>query len=73
MMLFFVDSPKILHVALWGIFSENDFFFEILISTIHYDCSFYMVLYYDTWCNWKLSHDVFIEFWKKLKIENLNI
>jgi hypothetical protein len=42
-------SIKIWHMALWGFLGENYFIFEILISTIHYDFSFYMVLNYDMW------------------------
>ncbi len=43
-------------------------FFEILISIIHYDYSFDMVLDYDTWHNPKLPHDILIEFWKQIYI-----
>ncbi len=34
-------------------------FFEILISIVHYDYSFYMVLDYDTWHNQKLPCGIF--------------
>ncbi len=39
-------------------------FLEILISIVHYNYSFGMVLDYDTWHNPKLPHDILIEFWK---------
>jgi len=42
--------------------------FEILISIIHYDYSFDMVLDYDMWHNPKLPHDILIEFWKQIYI-----
>jgi hypothetical protein len=56
--------PNFTH-GIMGIFAWI-FFFEILISTIHYDCSFYMVLNYDTWHSWKLPHGILIEFWKTI-------
>jgi hypothetical protein len=40
-------------------------YFWILISTIHYDYSFKMVLNYDMWHNKKLPCGILIEFWKK--------
>jgi hypothetical protein len=43
-------------------------FFEILISIVHYDYSFKMVLDYDTWHNHKSPHDIIIEFWKQIYI-----
>jgi len=51
-------------VALWEFLGENYYFFEILIFTIHYDFSFYMVLDYDMWQNKKLSHGILIEIGK---------
>jgi hypothetical protein len=39
-------------------------FFEILISIVHYDYSFKMLLDYDMWHNQKLPHGILIEFWK---------
>jgi hypothetical protein len=40
-------------------------FFEILISAIYYDCSFYMVLDCNKWHNQKFPCGILIEFWKK--------
>jgi hypothetical protein len=40
------------------------FFFKILISTIHYDCSFIMVLNCNMWDGQKLPCGILIEFWK---------
>jgi hypothetical protein len=66
----FHQSIKIQHMALWKFLVENYFLFEILISTIHYDCSFYMVFYYDMWHSKNLPHDILIEFWRiKIKIK----
>jgi hypothetical protein len=42
----------------------GEFFFEILISIIHYDYSFWMILDYDMWHNQNLPHDILIEFRK---------
>jgi hypothetical protein len=39
-------------------------FFEIFISIVHYDHSFFMVLDYDTWHNQKLPHGILIKNWK---------
>jgi hypothetical protein len=55
-------------MALWGFLGESYFLFEILISTIHYDCSFYMDFNYDTWCSEKLPHGISLKFEKKDKI-----
>jgi hypothetical protein len=43
-------------------------FFGILISIIHYDYSFFMVLDYDMWHNQKLSGGILIEVWKQIYI-----
>jgi hypothetical protein len=43
-------------------------FFEILISIIHYDYSFIMVLDYDRWHNQNLPRGILIEFWKHIHI-----
>jgi len=43
-------------------------FFEILISIVHYDYSFWMLLDYDMWHNQKLPHGKIIEFWKQIYI-----
>jgi hypothetical protein len=43
----------------WGIF-----FLENLISTIYYDCSFYMVLDCDKWHSQNFPLGILIEFWK---------
>jgi hypothetical protein len=41
-------------------------FFEILISIVHYDYLFYMLLDYDIWHNKKLPCGILIEVWKQI-------
>jgi hypothetical protein len=59
LMLFLIHS---LEFNMWH---HEDFwviFFEILISIVHYDYSFLMVLNYDMWHNQKLPHGRLVEF-----------
>jgi hypothetical protein len=48
--------------------SFDEFFFEILMSIVHYGYSFWMVLNYDTWHNQKLPCGILIEYWKHIYI-----
>jgi hypothetical protein len=56
----------------YGKFWVN-FFFEILISTVHYDCSFIMVLNCDMWNSQNLPCGILIENWKINKQKSINI
>jgi hypothetical protein len=55
-------NPSIFNMWHYGDFRVK-ISFEILISTIHYHCSFYMVLDCDIWCNQKLPLGILIEIW----------
>jgi hypothetical protein len=46
-------------------FGENSFIIQTLISAIHYEHSFWMVLDCDIWCNKKIPLGILIVFWKK--------
>jgi len=59
--LFFIDPSK---SNMWHYGKFLVIFFDILIFIIHYNCSFYMVLDYDTWCGQKLLHGILIEHYR---------
>jgi len=64
LMSFFINSSKfdmLHHCNFW----MKIMIFEILISTIHYDCSFMMVLNCEMWHSQKLPCGILIEFFKK--------
>jgi hypothetical protein len=70
MLMLFSSIHKQLTHSIMGIFGWKQLFFEILISTIHYDYSFYMVLDCDSWCNQNFPCGMLIEFWEiKIKIK----
>ncbi len=63
MLTSFFINPSKSNTWHYGGFWMN-FFFLILMSTIHYDCSFIVVLDCDTWHSQKLPSGILIEFWK---------
>ncbi len=65
MLTSFLIHPSKLNMWHQKIFHD---FFEILISIVHYDYLFWMVLDYVMWHNQKLSHGILIEFWKQIYI-----
>jgi len=72
LMSFFIDPSKFnTRHQLWKILGE--FFFEILISTVHYDCSFIMVLNCDMWNSQNFPCGILIENWKINKQKSINI
>jgi hypothetical protein len=59
----FIDLIK-LDTWHYGDLGVQIIIFEILISTIHYDYSFMMALYFDMWHNPKLPCGILIEIWE---------